>query len=200
VGATMKVDVERDIAGHRTNRVSPRVGVRIDRVAAPGVADPSERVPHDGLRVHTIRIRDRYDAPPSRIFGAWLDQEIAGEWLFATASAPMTDVRIDAWVGGSFRFADQQRAATDAFTGRYVEIVPHRRLAFTLRTPRAPVASLVTVTIVPHGTGGAVELVHGHLSSDEARYLEDRWTGILYGLNETLDSVTQRSTITGSPL
>jgi len=53
---------------------------------------------------------------------------------------------------------------------------------------------------VPHGTGGAVELVPGHLSSDEARYLEDRWTGILYGLNETLDSVTQRSTITGSPL
>jgi uncharacterized protein YndB with AHSA1/START domain len=196
----MKVGVERDIAGHRMNRVAPRVDVRIDRVPAPGAADPSERVPYDGQRVHTIHVRDRYDAPPRRIFDAWLDPTAAGRWLFATASVPMTDVCIDARVGGSFRCADRQGATTFAFAGRYVEIVPHRRLVFTLSTPRQPVASLVTVTIAPHGTGGALDLVHEHLSSDEARYLEDRWSGILYGLGVMLDSLTHRSTITGSPL
>jgi hypothetical protein len=42
-------------------------------------------------------------------------------------------------------------------------------------------------------------LVHENLSSDAVRYLEDRWTGILYGLGVTLDSTSRRSTITGSP-
>jgi hypothetical protein len=36
-------------------------------------------------------------------------------------------------------------------------------------------------------------LIHEHLSSEDARDVEDRWTGILYGLGVTLDSLPERS-------
>jgi uncharacterized protein YndB with AHSA1/START domain len=195
----MKLDFERNSTGHRMDRVASSVGVRIDRVRTPWVPVPSERARQDGQRARTIQVRDRYDAPPRRIFDAWLDPKIAGRWLFATASAPMTRVSIDARVGGSFRFAIRQGATSIAFAGRYLEIVPHRRLVFTVSEPRPAAASRVTVTIAPHGAGSALELIHEHLPGDEAAYLEDRWTGILYGLGVTLDSLVRRSTTVGSP-
>jgi uncharacterized protein YndB with AHSA1/START domain len=164
----MKLDVERDVFGHRT--------------VAGAV--------HRG---RSIRVQERYHAPPGRVFDAWLDPETARRWLFATASHPMTHVSIDARVNGSFRLADREGAETLEFTGRYREIDPPRRLVFTLRWPRRPQMSLVTVTLAPRGIGCALELIHEHLSSDDARDVEDRWTGILYGLGVTLDSLPERS-------
>lgn len=83
-------------------------------------------------RPAAIRITRRFSAPPEHVFDAWLDPEVAGRWLFATASRPMTHVEIDARVEGSFCFAEQRDGETIEYTGEYVEIVPHRRLVFTL--------------------------------------------------------------------
>jgi uncharacterized protein YndB with AHSA1/START domain len=193
----MKLDFEHHAAGDRTALRISRRGLRMDETASPDEPLSSWPARHDGQRA--IFIRERYDAPPERVFEAWLDPGIAGRWLFATASQPMAHVDIDARVGGSFRFADRRGAAILAFTGRYVEIVPGRRLAFTLCTPRRPVASLVAVTIAPRGTGCTLSLIHEQLSGDEAPYFEDRWTGILYGLGATLDSLPQPSTLVRSP-
>ena len=59
-------------------------------------------------RPTAIRITRRFAAPAADVFDAWLDPEIAGQWLFATASRPMTHVEIDARVEGAFRFAEQR--------------------------------------------------------------------------------------------
>jgi|SRR6185503_6893321 len=170
----MKVDAERDVCGERT------------------VAGAVHRS-------RSIRVHERYHAPPGRVFDAWLDPETARQWLFATASHPMTDVSIDARVNGPFRLTDRGGAETLEFTGRYREIDPPRRLVFTLRWPRRPPMSLVTVTLAPRGIGCALELIHEHVSSDDARDVEDRWTGILYGLGVTLDSLPQRCNTFRSP-
>ena len=135
-----------------------------------------------------VRVAHRFRAPAERVFRAWLEPELAGRWLFATASQPMTDVDIDPRVGGAFRFAERPDAGHAAH-GRYVEIVPHRRLVFTLALADRPGVTRVTAEISPLKGGCELALLHEDVPADRAGELEGRWTGILYGLGETLDSL-----------
>jgi hypothetical protein len=50
------------------------------------------------------------------------EPEIAGRWLFATASRPMARVEIDARVEGSFRFVDRRIGAITEYTGEFIEM------------------------------------------------------------------------------
>ncbi len=141
----------------------------------------------------TIRVARRFSAPPERVFDAWLEPEVAGRWLFATASLPMTDVDIDPQVGGSFRFAAQRDDEIIEHRGEYIEIVPHRRLVFTLTTADRPrTITRVTVEITPRRTGCELALTHERMPANDANHAEGRWAGVLYGLDETLDSRPRR--------
>ncbi len=131
-----------------------------------------------------IRLTRRFRAPPRRVFDAWLDPGVAGRWLFATASRPMTEVEIDARVGGGFRLADRRNGASTEHHGRYVEIVPYRRLVFTLREERR--ATRVTVEINRRRQGCELCLRHENLPPERVHDTEARWSGMLYGLGETL--------------
>ena len=134
-----------------------------------------------------IRISRRFRAPPERVFDAWLDPQVAGKWLFATASRPMAKVAIDARVAGSFRLVDRGYGKPAAYTGEYVEIVPPRRLAFTLSAEHHPrVVTRVRVEIVPLKTGCELTVTNENVPPDYASRTEARWTGVLYGLGETL--------------
>lgn len=137
-------------------------------------------------RPTAIRLTRRFRAPPRQVFDAWLDPVLAGRWLFATATRPMTDVEIDARAGGRFRLAERRNGESHEHRGRYLEIVPPRRLVFTLRERRR--ATRVTVEINRRKQGCELRLSHENLPPDRARDTEARWTGILYGLGETLAS------------
>ena len=101
----------------------------------------------------------------------------------------MTDVAIDARVGGSFRLVNQDSNEISEHQGKYVEIVPHRRLVFTLVEPRERRRTMrVIVEITPRQRGCDLSLSHENLSAERASDVEARWTGILYGLGETLAS------------
>ena len=140
-------------------------------------------------RQRSIRVSGRVKAPPERVFGAWLDPEVAGRWLFATAWHPIARVAIDARAGGLFHFVDQRDAGTVEYTGKYLEIVPPRRLVFTLVLKNSrQAATRVSVDFVPLATGCQLVLTHDDLPPDHASRAEARWTGMLYGLAETLDS------------
>jgi uncharacterized protein YndB with AHSA1/START domain len=127
------------------------------------------------------------------VFEAWLDPEVAGRWLFATASRPMTDVAIDARVGGAFRFAERRHGETLAHTGEYLEIVAPRRLVFSLSVQGDwHAVTRVRVEINPLRTGCELSLTHDNVSPGRAEPTAARWTGILYGLGVTLDSTATR--------
>jgi uncharacterized protein YndB with AHSA1/START domain len=135
-----------------------------------------------------IYVTRRYDAPSTRVFDAWLDPGVAGRWLFATASRPMAHVEIDARVGGSFCFVDRRDGESTEYTGAYIEIVPRRRLAFTLSMEQHPhIITRVKVEIAPLKKGCELLLTHENVPQDHASHIEGRWTGILYGLGVTLD-------------
>jgi len=144
-------------------------------------------------RPAAIRITRRFSAPSEQVFDAWLDPEVAGRWLFATASRPMTHVEIDARVEGAFCFADRRDGEIIEYSGEYIEIVPHRRLAFTLSMEdHWYITTRVTVEITALKTGSELTLVHEDVPPHYADHTEARWTGILYGLGATLDSRSGR--------
>jgi len=138
-------------------------------------------------RYAAIRVTRRYTAPPARVFEAWLDSRTVGRWLFATALRPIDQVEIDARVGGSFCFVERHDGYIIEYTGRYVEIDAHRRLVFTLVMKQdRNVGTRVTVDIAPARNGCQLVLTHENVPQDRASHIEGRWTGILYGLGESL--------------
>ncbi len=111
----------------------------------------------------TLRLTRRFDARPQRVFDAWLDPP--------------------------FRFVDRDDGNALEYAGEYTEIVPHRRLAFRLVMPCAePMITRVTVASGSLNRGSRLKLIHENVPSVTARYINDRWTGILYGLGVTLAS------------
>lgn len=135
-----------------------------------------------------ICVSRRFLASPQRVFGAWLDPEIAGTWLFATASRPMASVEIDARVEGSFCFVERYGGTIIEHTGEYLEITPHRRLVFSLSVERHPHAlTRVSVEIAPRRKGCELVLTHDGVPEACAANTALRWTGILYGLGVMLD-------------
>ncbi len=130
-----------------------------------------------------VRVTQRFSASAERVFNAWVDPGIAGKWLFATASRPMSSVTIDARAGGSFRLEDWQDGEDAVQSGKYVEIVSPRRLVFILSAEkRRRSGTCVSVEIVPLETGCELTLVHENVPPGHANGTEGRWAGMLYGL------------------
>ena len=135
----------------------------------------------------TIRVACRLGISPERLFDAWLAPEVAGKWLFASASRPLAHAEIDARVAGGFRFVESRDDATIEHTGKYLEVARPRRLVFALHAgSQLPVGTRVTVEIVPAARHSHVTVIHENLPADAANRMECRWTGMLYGLGATL--------------
>lgn len=148
-------------------------------------------------RFALVRVSARIEASPERVFDAWLDPGIAGRWLFATASRPMTRVAIDARVRGRFRLADGNDGDRVEHRGVYVEIARPRRLAFALSAAHDLPDTRVIVEIAPAGRADAAELTvtHADVPGELAARTEARWTGMLYGLGVMLDAAPGRGVL-----
>jgi uncharacterized protein YndB with AHSA1/START domain len=191
------IDMKSGLSPTRPWACAPEWRDDLRRVGPPAFASPERagRSRSKAQRYGAIRVTRRFSARSDHVFNAWLDPGIAGRWLFATASRPMAHVEIDARVEGSFCFVDRRDSEITEYTGEYIEIVPERRLVFTLSLEENPhVVTRVTVEIAPLTKGCELTLTHENLPQDRASHIEGRWTGILYGLGVTLDSASRRST------
>ena len=102
----------------------------------------------------TIRIIRDFDAPPDRVFSAWVDPELVVQWLGPKSS----EIRIDQWnahTGGNFRYASvQDGEEVAAFYGSFHEVRPSERLVQTFTWDGMPDGvSLETMTFEDLGDG-----------------------------------------------
>jgi len=95
-------------------------------------------------------------------------------------------------VNGSFCFVDRRNGGdVTRYVGEYIEIVPPRRLVFTLSAGKyAYVNTRVAVEIAALTKGCKLTLIHENMPRDHAEHMEGRWAGVLYGLGATLDSAS----------
>ena len=91
----------------------------------------------------TVLLARRIDAHPERVFDAFLDPQKVQKWIRAgSREDEITNIDIDARVGGTFSFLVQRHGEDVDHVGGYVEIDRPRRLAFTWSavTPRVEVS------------------------------------------------------------
>lgn len=135
----------------------------------------------------TVRVARQFDAPPERVFDAWLDPANAGRWLFATPEGQMVRVEIDPRVGGAYTFVDRRNGEDIEHTGEYLEIERPRRLAFNFRVPKfSGEATRIVIEIVASGFGSQLVLVHEGVFPEFAQRTEQGWNDVLEGLSRAL--------------
>jgi uncharacterized protein YndB with AHSA1/START domain len=111
----------------------------------------------------TVRVERRFDAPPERVFDAWLAPAMIGRFMFGPALRDEEVLRIDvdAQVGGAFSFLVRRQGQEIDHIGHYLEIDRPRRLAFTWGiVGESTEQSRVDIEITPLATGCDLVLVH----------------------------------------
>jgi uncharacterized protein YndB with AHSA1/START domain len=119
----------------------------------------------------TVKVTRSIPAPPDRVYRAWLEPEMLRRWM--TPGLEVTDVEVDARVGGHFRvWQGQAGETTGGFEAEILELVPGERIVFKwgMVGPNlldGPVYdSRLTVTFRETGRGATdLTLVHERLET-----------------------------------
>lgn len=136
-------------------------------------------------------------AGPERVFHAWTRAEDMRQW-FGSDTERIEQFEIDLRIGGhwSARFAASEQGR-DELSGRYTEIVPNERLAFTWQHHRVGAdgtrvstpESLVTITFCPEGSATRLHLEHTQVQTADGRAgVGHGWDVVVGRLQATLES------------
>ncbi len=126
-----------------------------------------------------VKVAHRFNASPERVFDAWLNPEMLGQWMFGRNVREEEIVRlsVDARVGGLFSFIVRRQGEEIDHIGEYLEINRPQRLVFTwaIRQPE-PDSSRVIIEINAVENGCELTLTH-ELHPDWADYADRTKTG-----------------------
>jgi uncharacterized protein YndB with AHSA1/START domain len=143
----------------------------------------------------TVRIVRDFDAPPNRVFRAWVDPDLIAQWL----GPKDTTMRIDAWeprTGGGYRYAAERDGEEIAvFYGSFHEVRPASRLVQTFTYEGVPDGvSLDTTTfeeVEPGRTRVTVLSVVDTMEGRDAMIASGMESGVVEGY-EKLDTLLER--------
>ncbi len=135
----------------------------------------------------TVTVRYRFQASAERVFDAWLDPQIARQFLFATPTGKMVRAEVDPRVGGKFVFADLRDGEEIEHVGEYLELDRPRRLVFQFQVPKFwATPTRVEIDIVPLDTGCELTLKHDGVFEEYQSRTTEGWSKILAGLAAAL--------------
>ena len=102
------------------------------------------------MAMGTIRLHRVLRAAPERLYRAFLDADAMAKWLPPHGFTGKVH-QMDARVGGGYRmsFTNFGTGKSHAFSGRYLELVPHERIRYTDRfdDPNMPGEMQTTITL-----------------------------------------------------
>jgi uncharacterized protein YndB with AHSA1/START domain len=114
------------------------------------------------MATSTVRFHRVLQAPPERIYRAFLDADALAKWLPPNGFSGKVH-QIDAKIGGAYRmsFTNFTNGHSHAFGGKYLELVPHERLRYTavFDDPNLPGEMQTTVTLTKVSVGTEVNIV-----------------------------------------
>ena len=114
------------------------------------------------MTTHTVQLHRVLNAPPERIYRAFLDADAMAKWLPPHGFTGRVH-ELDARVGGKYRmsFTNFSSGTVHSFGGEYLELVPNERIRHTDRfdDPNLPGEMVTTITLKPVSCGTEVDIV-----------------------------------------
>ena len=143
------------------------------------------------LDKNTLRIERSYNAPAQRVFDAWTSEEVMRRWWHAEHDWETSEATVDLRLGGEVRVVmrDPAKDAEYGGGGKYVEIDPPTRLAFTWLWDGNETRMLIELDFEETDGITLVRFTHSGLWDEEAvRAHEEGWGNVLDGLGRELAS------------
>ncbi|MEG3190856.1 SRPBCC family protein [Lysobacter sp. D1-1-M9] len=108
---------------------------------------------------NTIRLHRVLNAPPERVYRAFLDADAIAKWLPPNGFTCKV-YQLDAQVGGSYRmsFTNFSTGNGHSFGGTYQELVPGERIRYSDRFEDPNLAGEMTTTITLRAVSCGTEL------------------------------------------
>ena len=137
-----------------------------------------------------VRATHYFEAPPERVFDAWLVPRTLGQWMFGPRVREENVVRLDVdpRVGGSFSLKVERNGAIIDHVGEYLEIERPHRLVFTwaVKGESDDAPSQVRIDIAASSSGCVLTLVHTMDAkwADYAQRAQGAWNTMLDALAE----------------
>lgn len=111
---------------------------------------------------NTIKLHRVFQAPPERIYKAFLDGDAMAKWLPPNGFTGKVH-SIDAKVGGTYKmsFTNFSSGKSHSFGGKYLELVPNERIRHTDKfdNPNLPGEVVTTITLKKVSCGTEVNIV-----------------------------------------
>jgi uncharacterized protein YndB with AHSA1/START domain len=121
------------------------------------------------------------EAPPEAVFAYFTDPAKMVRWIGG-------DAMLDPRPGGICRVSWRRELGEAAVVGEFLEVVPYSRVVFTWGWERdmfgvPPASTRVEVSLVPHGAGTIVRLVHFELPERAVEFHSAGWSHYLKRLS-----------------
>jgi uncharacterized protein YndB with AHSA1/START domain len=143
----------------------------------------------------TLRIERTFQAPAEAVFDAWTSEEVIRRWWQAEHNWETSEAEVDLRVGGVVRVVmrDPGKDAEHGGGGRYTEIEPPTRLAFTWIWDGDTRRTLIELDFEEIDGVTRVRFTHSGLWDEEAvRSHEAGWGNILDNLGRELAARRER--------
>ncbi len=100
----------------------------------------------------TMTLSRWFRASPAQVYAAWTDPGILPRW-FGPKGWTCETHAMDLRVGGEWRFTMRGEGMAFANRHAWTELVPHERIAFLMDGLDGSPPKVVTVTLMPEGSG-----------------------------------------------
>ncbi|MBA3866372.1 MAG: SRPBCC domain-containing protein [Solirubrobacterales bacterium] len=138
-----------------------------------------------------LQIERTFQAPAQAVFDAWTSEEVLRRWFYGQPGWETPQAQVDLRVGGAVRIVmrDPVKGVEHGGGGRYTEVDPPNRLAFTWTWDRDDDNRETLIEIEFEETDGATTVRFNHSGLrdlESVRNHEEGWTVCFDNLERTL--------------
>jgi uncharacterized protein YndB with AHSA1/START domain len=142
------------------------------------------------MSAETLNIERTFQAPAQAVFDAWTSEEVLRRWFYGQPGWETPEAAVDLRLGGPLRIVmrDPQKGTEHGGGGRYTEIEPPTRLAFTWTWDSDKAReTLIELDFKEADGATTVRFTHSNLKDEESvRSHKEGWTVCFDNLERVL--------------